>query len=72
MKPENEYSNSSGWQAHPGTHCGHYFRAGEVKSLCNRIVRHDGATEADCTVKCTICRERVNEAFTPSLLGEVA
>ena len=48
---------------------GHYFRRGEIKSLCNRIERHTGETEADCTIKCTVCRERVSEAFTPSLLG---
>jgi hypothetical protein len=61
---------SNGWQTHPGTFCGHYFRANEDKSWCNRVMRHTGAVETDATIKCTVCQTKISEAFTPSLLGE--
>lgn len=66
---EKQNENKAGWQTHPGTHCGHYFPEGEIKSLCNRERRASGDTLDDCTIKCTVCQKRVGEPRTVNLFA---
>lgn len=60
---------AGGWQTHPGTHCGHYFPAGESLSLCRRESRASGGVLAECTIKCMICRERTGQPINGNLFA---
>lgn len=67
---ENVNKYQAGWRQ-IGKHFGHFFLDGEIISLCKRETRGEGEILENCTVKCAVCKMRLNDPQTINLFGEI-